>query len=262
MSCNKVLGPRGEVIVVYGTGVRYTWLTPWMLAHGMTAADALLNLQNVTGNWETIPASQTAAVLQTHPDAPAVFPSASYTSTEGYNHFRESTTLTGKYWVRFGVASKNSSGASLGSAEVEMQTAVAQCGDNVGTGTVSVNPGMISGTDINYFPITGFDATIGLDKVMAAFAVMDNESDYLEYQLVCRTANDPRAPNAWQTMEASWTNPSSSNTLRNTGALSAPAGANASSNFLIQFGVAVRKKSGAGGNPRAELHVAIARSNA
>ena len=23
MSCNKVLGPRGEVIVVYGTGVRY-----------------------------------------------------------------------------------------------------------------------------------------------------------------------------------------------------------------------------------------------
>ena len=112
-----------------------------------------------------------------------------------------------------------------------MQTAVAQCGDNIGNGTVSVNAGMISGTDINYFPITGFDATIGLDKIMAAFAAMDNESDYLEYQLVCRTANDPRAPNAWQTMEASWTNPTSSNTLRNTGALSAPAGANVSSNL-------------------------------
>ncbi|MCB9685399.1 MAG: hypothetical protein H6738_22515 [Alphaproteobacteria bacterium] len=145
---------------------------------------------------------------------------------------------------------------------VDQDPGAHRCGRNTGDGNVSVNPGMISGTDIDDFAITGFDATIGLDEIMAAFAVMDNESDYLEYQLVCRTANDPRAPNAWQTMETGWTNPSSSNTLRNTGALSAPAGANVSSNFLIQFGVAVRKKSGAGGNPRAELHVAIARSNA
>ena len=65
---------------------------------------------------------------------------------------------------------------------------------------------MISGTDINYFPITGFDATIGLDKIMAAFAAMDNESDYLEYQLVCRTANDPRAVSShW----AFWAGPAS-----------------------------------------------------
>ena len=74
--------------------------------------------------------------------------------------------------------------------------------------------------------------------------------------------NDPRAPNAWQTMETAWANPASGNSKRNTGALSAPAGANVSTNFLIQIGVAVRKKSGAGGNPRAEMHAVVARSNA
>ena len=262
MSCSKILNPRGDVVVVYGTGLRYTWLTPWMVAQGISAADALINLQNVTGNFQCKPCYQTAEVLQRYPDAPAVFPSASYTSTEGYNHFRQTTTLTGKFWVRFGVAANNTSGAALGSAEVELQTSVSQCGQQIGTGVVTINAGMISGTDINYFTITDFSPTIGLDEIMAAFVVMDNESDYLEYQLVCRSANDPRAPNAWQTMEASWANPSSGNSKRNTGALSAPAGANVTSNFLLQIGVAVRKKSGAGGNPRAELHVAVARSNA
>ena len=91
--------------------------------------------------------------------------------------------------------------------------------------------------------------------------VVNNDSTYLEVQLVCRTANDVRAPNAWQTCEAAWDNPASGNSVRNTGALSAPAGANVSSNLLIQFGLAVRKKSGAAGNPRAEITVGIVRSN-
>jgi hypothetical protein len=77
---------------------------------------------------------------------------------------------------------------------------------------------------------------------------------------VCRTANDPRAPNAWQTCEASYANPSAGNSVRNTSALSAPAGASITSYLLVQFGVAVRKKSGAAGNPMAEINVAVVKS--
>ena len=78
--------------------------------------------------------------------------------------------------------------------------------------------------------------------------------------LECRTAQDPRLPTAWVTCEAGWDIPAVGNSARNTGALSAPAGANATTNFLIQWGLAVRKKSGAAGNPRAEIAIAVARS--
>lgn len=262
MSCNKMLNSQGQTIVVYTTGLRYGWFTGWMLVHGMAEVDALINVRNVDGSWEGKPCYQTAAVLPEYPDSPTVFSAGTYKSSADFYHFRETLGITNKYWIRFGVAARNVSGPALGSANVELQISHAQCGQQVGMGKISINPGMISGTDVNYFEIGGFTPTIGLDKMMAAFVVMNNESTYMEYQLVCRTANDPRAPNAWQTCEAGYDNPAAGNSVRNTTALSAPGGANVSSNLLIQWGIAARKKSGAAGNPRAEINVAIARSNA
>jgi hypothetical protein len=260
MSCGKILTPKADVLVVYSTTLRYTWFTDWMLLHGMDAVDFLTNTRDLVGNWQGKPCYQTAAVLPEFPDTPGVITSGSYVTSATLTHFRETVSLTGKYWIRFGVACNLSSGLALGSAQVQLSVAPNQCVTQVGSGRIVINPGTVTTTDTNYFEVGGWDATSGFDKVMAALVVMNNESTYLETQLVCRTAQDPRFPNAWITCESGWDNPAAGNSARNTGALSAPAGANVTTNLLVQWGLAVRKKSGAAGNPRAEIVAAIARS--
>lgn len=141
-----------------------------------------------------------------------------------------------------------------------LKAAPDQCVSQVGTARIVINPGMVTTTDVNYFEIGGFAPTSGFGKIMGALTVTNNESTYLETQLVCRTAQDPRLPNAWVAVEAGYDNPAAGNTMRNTTALSAPAGANFSTNLLVQWGLAVRKKVGAAGNPRAQITVALARS--
>ncbi|MCB9698728.1 MAG: hypothetical protein H6738_18245 [Alphaproteobacteria bacterium] len=262
MSCNKLLNAKGDSIVVYGTSTRYTWTTGWMLVHGMGEVDVLLNVRDVTGNWQGKPCYQTATALPELPDSPTVFSGGSYVSSAGFTHFRETLSITDKYWIRFGVAASNTSGVNLGSAQVDMQVSHSQCGSQVALVKAVIHPGMISGTDTNVFEAGDFTPTIGFSKVMAAIVVMNNLSDYLEDQLFVRTANDPRAPNDWVACEAGWSNPASGNSQRNTTALSAPGGASVTSYLLMQFGIGARQKSGAGGNPRAEMYVAIARSNA
>ena len=261
MSCNKLLNAKGDTIVVYGTGTRYTWTTGWMLVHGMSEVDVLLNVRDITGNWQGKPCYQTATALPELPDSPTVFTAGSYVTSASFTHFRETLSITDKYWIRFGVAASNTSGVNLGSAEVTMQVSHAQCGSQVGLVTAVIHPGMISGTDVNIFEVGGFTPTIGFDKMMAAIVVMNNLSTYLEDQLFVRTANDPRAPNDWVACETGYDNPASGNSQRNTGALSAPAGASVTSYLLMQFGIGARMKSGAGGNPRAEIHIGVCRSN-
>ena len=181
-----------------------------------------------------------------------------YTNAAGYTLFHTSLgSITDQLLIRFGIAYKNSSGATLGRATGSLTSAVRQCGSLLGSGVVLVNPGMVTTVDVNYQALTGFLPAAGLDKIMAAFTVTDNDSTYLEYQLVIRTALDPRAPNAWVTTEAAWANPNSANSDRNTGLRSIPAGANITSNMFYQLGVAYRKKSGTG-NPRAQIDAAVA----
>lgn len=252
-----------QTVVVYGTGVRYTWTTGWMLCSDLAVADVVFNVRNVDGNWQAKPTYQTAAVSPEYPDSPQVFTSGSYANAgnSGFLMFRETLGLSGKMWIRFGIAASNSSGANLGSANVGMQVARSLSVAEAGRGRFVMNPGMFGSTDTNVLELGPFAPTVGLSKVMAAFGVMNNVSTYFEYVLMCRTANDPRAANAWVDCESGvWTNPAAGNSLRNTGALSAPAGANVSTNLLIQWGLGFRKKSGAAGNPSCEVTVLVARS--
>ncbi|MCA9491987.1 MAG: hypothetical protein KC621_18770 [Myxococcales bacterium] len=259
--CNETIGPKEASIAVYTTGTRYTWTTGWVLVHGMAAVDAQIDLRNIVGNFQGKPCYQTAAVLPEYPDSPTVFSAGSYANSAGKTMWRETLSLTGKFWIRFGIAASNSSGVSLGSADTQLLVTYARCAEQVGLTTITVNPGMISGTDTNVYEVGAWRPTIGFSEMMGALVVMNNVSTYLETMLVCRTAQDTRAPNDWQTCETGWDNPSAGNSVRNTGALSAPAGANMTTNLLVQFGLAVRKKSGAAGNPSATVHVAVARSN-
>jgi hypothetical protein len=125
----------------------------------------------------------------------------------------------------------------------------------IGGKEILVNPSM-SVTDLSAFAISRWEPSVALSNLKAAFMVMDNANSGLEYQLLVRTCNDPSEPNAWVTAEASWANPSAGNSARNTGELSIPAGANLSSNHLIQLGVGVRKTGSS--NPRATLRVVSA----
>ncbi len=261
MNTHKMLTPKGDTVVVYSTVTRYTWFTGWVRNHGIATADLMVNVRNIVGACQVKPCYQTAAALIDYPDAPTVITAGSYLTAAGFGHFRETLGLTSKYWIRFGVASSNTSGVALGTADVvDLKVAYVDRSAEVGRGRVVINPGQISGTDTNYFELGEWTPTVGIDKVMAAIVFLDNESTYSEHQLVCRSAIDPRSPNAWQTMEAAWSNPAAGNSVRNTTALSVPAGANATTNFLLQFGLAVRKKSGAAGNPRCELVAEISRS--
>ncbi|MCB9684201.1 MAG: hypothetical protein H6738_00375 [Alphaproteobacteria bacterium] len=238
-------------------------MTEWLLCHGIPSADVMVNIRNIVNNWQVEPVYQTAPVLTEYPDSPTVFTSVSPHSSAGFHMDRETLGLTTKYWIRFGYAASNSSGVSIGTADVAATAAYGVFGKEVGRGKIVINPGMISGTDTNYFEIGGWTPTVDFSKMMAALVVMNNLSTYMEVQLVCRTAMDPRAPNAWQECEGgTWDTPASGTSVRNTTALSAPVGAAFSTNLLVQFGLAVRKKSGAGGNPMADIYVAVSASYA
>jgi hypothetical protein len=228
----------------------------FQLALGIDEVSALLNVLSVTGNAQCKPGYQTASVRVDRPNDPAAFSAGSYTSTTGTVSVRQTLTPT-DLWIRFGVVYGNSSGDAAGFLQVTTQFDVEQRARVVGQREVVVNPS-ITTTDLSYFPLTDFVPAVGASGVMAGFVVQDNESTYLEYQLFCRSANDTELPNAWTACEASYSNPAAGNSSRNSGALSIPAGVNVSTHHSLQFALGVRKKSGAAGNPRAQIRCFVA----
>ena len=121
---NQMISAQGQTVVVYTTNTRYTWTTDWMPCLGLASADVLLNVRNRENSWQGKPCYQTAAVLTEYPDAATVFAVGSYASSNGFVHFRETLGLTTKLWIRFGIAASNTSGVSIGSADVDMVVAV------------------------------------------------------------------------------------------------------------------------------------------
>ena len=242
------------------TAVQYLFSEEWFQIEVGSVLDFALLVREPSGNFSAKPAIQLSPVRPDNPGSPAAIAAGSYTGTAGYTMYHETGFVSsGQMWCRVGIAYKLSAGSTLAAAQVTLQSYLYGCVDTAGGGDVAVNPGMVSGTDINYAGLTGWFPGVGLSKVLAAFIVTENESTYLEYQLVVRTCIDTRTPNGWQTAEAGagYTNPASTNTERNTGELSVPAGCNLTSNTLVQVGVAWRKKAGAAGNPRAMINAVI-----
>jgi hypothetical protein len=258
MSCGKLFSPKSQEIQTYTTSENYMWLTDYVLAPGTSHVDFLVLLREVTGNFQAKPCFQSADVQPENPNSPNLITTGSYTNSNGYIGYHETASFTSALLVRHGLAYKNSTGTALGSAIAQLTVASRQCGEVIGTDSTMIQPGMTTTTDINYVPIGKFKPIVGLDQLMGAFVIIDNESTYLEYQLAIRTAKDPRAPHSWQTMEAAWANPEEGNSERNSTLLSIPAGANLTANMYFQAGIAFRKKSGAAGNPRAQIQAIVA----
>jgi hypothetical protein len=229
-------------------------MTRWFPKAGLSEVDFSVDLLAVDGDAdaEVMPGAQTAAVRTDNPDSPAAI-SGSYVSTAGPHHFSDTLAATSKAFVRFGMMYRLKTGES-GQAAIQAGLSVAgqQCGRLLPARAIDVQP-WIANTDQNTFAISDWIPTVGLSKVLAAFMVLDNANNGLEYQLIVRTCNNVGEPNSWQLAEGSWTNPSTGNSERHTGELSVPAGANLSSNHRLQVGVAVRKTGS--NNPRATIRV-------
>ncbi len=256
MSCARSLAPLKLTVSTLTTTVQYAFGDAWYPVEDAAEVGATINIREVVGNIEIAACKQLAAIRTDEPDAPAVFSGASYTSTEDFTHFRETSAGgSAKLYVRVGAAHKLSTGSALGTAQVVVQPTLKSCIRLLPTRQVIVNPGQVTATDNNYMAISELLPAAGLSKVKAAFMVSDNLSSYLEYALIMRTTNDPDDPNSWQAVEGAYTNPASSYTARNTGEQSAPAGCSITDNLFFQLGVGFRMKSGAAGNPRGVISV-------
>jgi hypothetical protein len=241
----------------YGTSPRYFWLTDWGLAMGTTEADAVMKLAAVTGNGEGKPCRQFAAVRPEGAEDPEVWVDGAYSNSETFVHFHDALTVSSFMLVRYGLAFKNSTGTGLGAATGACRYSVARCGRTFGAASFELNTSMLTSDTGQQLvvPIGDFQPAVGLDKVMAGLVIGDNASTYLETMLMIRTAIDRRGPNSWVEVEAAWHNPAAGNSERNTTALTIPAGANLTDNFLVQLGLGLRKKASAAGNPRATIQV-------
>lgn len=259
MACVRSLKQLSLTLTTDVTAVQYVFSDEWFLVEPGTVFDFALLLREVGGNFTAKPALQFAAVRPDNPGSPAAIVDGSYTGATDYTSFRETGAVTsGQMWCRVGIAYKLSAGSTLASPQVTLSAFVYGCVEGAGTGEINVQPGMVSGTDLNYVAVTGWFPGVGLTGVMAGIVVTENDSAYSENQLVVRTAIDPRKPNNWQTAEAAYNNPSTTNSERNTGLLTIPSACNLTDNTLAQVGMAWRKKVGAAGNPRAVIGVNVA----
>lgn len=259
MACSRALKPMTFILSTDTTEVQYVFTDAWVLVSAASVLDATPLQRAVTGNFTSKPAIQMAAVRPENPGGPGAMAAGSYTGSTGYTLFHEAGFVTsGMMWARAGSAYKLSAAGGLGTAQVTLQPYLFGCVEQLGGGELSIQPGTVSGTDENFVTLTGWSPAAGLQKVLAAVLVTDNLSTYLEYQLVVRSCVDTRSPNAWQTAEAAFTNPSVANSERNTGELSIPSGCNLTSNALVQVGIVWRRKAGSAGNPRATIQAIVA----
>ena len=215
MSCAKTIHTVARVLTSTSTTSIFEPLSGWMPVTGLDALDFRLNLLTVGGNIQVKPGIQLAAVRTDQPVDPAAISSGSFVSTVGFHHYRETLTAASMMFYRVGAMHKLS-GGSIGSAQVELGATREQCGKTLNPAQVSISAGQLSTAD-SFFPVTWFLPIVGATKLKAAFIVTDNESSYLEYRLVARSATDESEPNPWVLVETGWTNPLTRNTSRNSG---------------------------------------------
>jgi hypothetical protein len=257
MACSKTLRPVTTTLVTTTTTSAFEPLTEWMPSTGITDLDFAVTLLSLDGDAaaEVIPAVQLAAVRSDAPDSPGAI-TGSWVSTANTHHLSDTLSAGSKFLIRLGLAYKLKAGESgVAIVQAKLSPAVQQCGRILPGKEIDVSPFMTV-TDGAHFPISGWEPTVGLSKIKAAFLVMDNSNTDLTSSASSRTTSacdDPAEPNSWQAAEA-WANPASGNSERNTGEVSVPAGANLASHHLVQLGVGVRAKT-AGTNPRATIRV-------
>jgi hypothetical protein len=244
MSCAKTIKTSPVTVTATSTTAVFQPMSGWMPVTGIDALDFQFNVLSKSGNFQGKPGVQLATVRTDEPDAPAAITDGSYATGTGFTHYREPLIASAAAFYRVGLMYRSSSGDAT--AQVQMGVTRSQCGQTYAPRSITITPGMLDTTEQSYFPITDFIPLVGAEKVKAMFIVTDNESNYLKYRLVARSATDPNAPNARFPVETAWTGPTTPNTGRNTSEQDLPSdvGFDKTDNSLMQLGVAVLRTGG------------------
>ena len=139
-------------------------------------------------------------------------------------------------------------------ADIALSASFEHDGALLGRRSFDMNP-MNNNNQASVFPFTQWRPMVSADKVKAALVFADNLDTNLRYKLWMRTADDPRAPNDWISLEANWTAPATLNSERNTGALVTNV-AGVTKGSLYQLAIAVQRNGS--NSSRATIHAMAA----
>lgn len=125
--CDRIVGPvRNTNLVSSDASATYVALTDFMPAIGFQTVRGLLELIAKSGTFSVAVAYQTADTDPTSPNAWAALESTpEWLSAQGDKDCTDDVTLDtgGTFWIRFGLAIKNSTGTSLTRGDVQLTIA-------------------------------------------------------------------------------------------------------------------------------------------
>ena len=255
MTCVRSPSRLRRSIVIARAAEGFFPASEWMPMTGVTAVDFLLRLVSTTGGGEVMPAMQIARTRTDKPDDGLAIAGGGFVDAVGLHHYREEPGLSAGAFLRFGFAARLRGGSRGPCAiELEMDVAVKMCGEVLGTKVVEVQPFAAGGDDVAVAPITDWNPTVGVDRLKAAFVLLDSDNDALEYQLVVRSALDRMAPDRWVPVEESFSRAPAGSSERTTGERLVPAAARFDERSVYQLGLAYRRRPGSERGPRCIVH--------
>lgn len=216
MDCQAEGGPRTVEFQVMSTSWAFIDWTGWFPVTGGEVADVVADLQNGTTDVEIVAAVQYAAVRPERPGAPAIFTSASGTSSQ--SRYRETLSVGSQMWARVGIAARLSSTATVqwGQGCAQWWWSRTSCGRRIGSVVATVNPS--PSTNALVIPVGPRLATVGVTAIKAGILIEGLSGGSLKDKMVVRLFDDdPESPGAWQDLETYHT--ASGDTGRNTTAL-------------------------------------------
>lgn len=253
VGCSDKLGTFQISGAVDSTSKQFFPAGRWIPSIGVDSMDFGLIPEVITGDVGLLPGYQYAKVRPRAPDAPLEVSGTYVQSTANPDQFRKALGDEEFYWIRPGLFAKVVT-STPGYFQATLCVSKRQCGAIVGKGEFDMNP-PANNSLRETVVLSPWVPTIGIDK-FRGIAVATGCVD-IEARFYCRTAIDDEAPNDWEAM-GSWASLADGNNDINTGSggtdISIPAGANITTNSLIQFGFATRMKS-AGSDPQGFFRV-------
>ena len=185
-------------LVATSSTIQYHWFTPWTLAGPLSAIRAALKRRATTSAFSVQLAIQVAPVRTDLPDDPTTSGSPVTGAGETLVGVSDLTsTLTGKYWVRFGVAYSSTSGVAQ--ADVYFTPSFEGCGQQLAAQVIEANSSSTTGVVV---PVGAWVPALSVTKLKAAFVVTTMGSGF-QCRLIWRfAATSPEAPGGWTTTDS------------------------------------------------------------
>lgn len=234
MSCGGKVLKGGDHVFTTSTTAIYVWLVGWMPCIGMDAIKLVVKNKAVSGNLQTQPVVQFAAVRPDNPGDPSTKGSLLVGAGEGCTGVLDiSADIDDQFYMRVGLAYSLSEGSTLGQGDVTLEMSYAACGSVLGSWMGSLT----TVTDVDAFvAITEWIPALQADKVMVAFVARSLAGNF-RYRLCYRTATTSAEDGgSWSTTFDAWRTAGEANTTE----LALTIGGS----MYVQFGIQYALSSG------------------